>query len=777
MWKISFLFFSGILTCQFFPELPSYAVLIPALFFITSLVLRKQSRAVAWPIMVFLCGFIWSWGHALFILDHMLDESLEGKTLILKGVIIGLPEKNERRLRFDVRVKDMFSEGRVLEHKPRKIRLSWYNPKVKIISGETWRFQVRLKRPHGWRNPGGFDYEGWLFQHRINATGYVMKGASQRIKKSPLSSIDRQRQKIAERIFELLPDKPYAGVIQALLMGDRSHLSSRYWETLVNTGTIHLMAISGLHIGIIFAWFYFIGRWMWVIFGRLALIIPAQKIGVLCGVLGALLYAMLAGFSIPTQRALVMVLVGAAFYLLSRPVNRWAPLSTALFAVLIYDPLAVLSPGFWLSFWAVAIIFSCLHKDRNEVGLMSRKIKKWLNIQVALLIGLSPILFYFFHKVSLVAPLANLLAVPWVGLIIIPLIFIGTLLLLVSHSVGIWLLQAAEWQLGELSTYLRWLENSPIALWEISSPSLWSVIAAFFGAVMILFRFADVKPWRYRVLGGILFIPMLFISPTFQPNNNEFKVVILDIGQGLSIVIQTQQHALIYDTGPFFSDRFNAVDSALLPYLSASGINKIDRLIISHADKDHSGGVNHIDKNIPVDDVFGSSIKEFSGIFPNIQYCRAGRKWVWEGVVFEMISPMDDSLMNNNASCVLRVFTDHFSVLIPGDIEEDAELQLSAMYGSDMVKSNVIIAPHHGSLTSSTTSFLAAVNPQSVIFSTGYRNRFGFPKEKIVKRYNALGAKLYNTAYDGAIIIDSGSRNVPPSIQRYRFLKKHYWHR
>ncbi|RMH11429.1 MAG: DNA internalization-related competence protein ComEC/Rec2 [Gammaproteobacteria bacterium] len=576
-------------------------------------------------------------------------------------------------------------------------------------------------------------------------------------------------------IHRILSHHEQVGVVQALLVGERGNVNQQFRQRMIHTGTMHLMAISGLHIGMIFAWCFFLGRWMWVIRPSLALIIPAQRIGLIAGMSGALGYACMAGLTLPTQRALFMVLVMSLSLFSGYRFSFWLSLSTALLVVLIWDPNAVLSTGFWLSFAAVGLIFAVIKRKSGRGRRHAGSIKRWLDhglkwghIQFSLLIGLSPILMYSFGMFSGLSPVANLIAIPWVGLLILPMLLMGTLLIPISDMAASWCMHVGAEQIAFLDQYLGYLMRFDSLTWMTFRPSLWQVGLSLLGLVIIILS----GPWRFKVAGIPLFL-IAFVPATESIPPGAFRATVLDVGQGLSVLLETGNHVWVYDTGPNYSARLIAAEQALWPAMQRHGRSSIDHLIVSHSDLDHSGGVPWLQDHVRVAEVLSSDADQYRGQFTTVHPCQAGQSWEEDGVYFEMLHPRpEESFQDNNASCVLRVQTGDVAFLLAGDIESEAENFLVERYGQNLL-ADVMIVPHHGSLTSSSPAFLSAVQPRYAILSSGYRNRFGFPNEKVLQRYRQIGAKILNTARDGAVRIDADPGGANVSVYRTRF--PHYW--
>ncbi len=719
-----------------------------------------------WPAWRFLwslaLGACWTIAQAQAALHPRLPAALEGVDLVLEGEILGVPEQYPDKARFLFRPARLISPLMKAEL-PQRIRLSWYHNRRLPKAGEQWRLTVRLKRPHGFANPGAFDYEKWLFSQRIGATGYVRKPETATRLGDAGWRIDAVRQALAQRLDQLFPASSARALLKALVLGIRSGLSRDDWQTLTRTGVNHLVAISGLHIGLIAGLAFWLCRKLWSRFPRLCLALPAQKAAAALALFPATGYAALAGFSTPTLRALLMLAIVMASLLAWRAPRPFTILAGALLAVLALDPLAVLEPGFWLSFTAVAVIV-WLATTGERRGIMAA-----LRIQWWLVFGLMPLTFWWFGQGSLIAPLANLIAVPLVGLLAAPLALLGVGLLLVAPPLGAGVLQGVINLLGLWLDGMHALAGLPLAWWRFSFPGATALVGALLGvALLMMFRGL---PGRYL---GLILLSASLLSSASPMADGEFRVTVLDVGQGLSVVVQTRRHVLVYDTGDRFSRRFNAADAVVTPFLLGNGVQSIDALVLSHSDRDHAGSTAALLANFPVDALFASFRPELS---PQRRWrpCRAGQHWRWDGVSFRMLSPeegMRDS--DNNRSCVLLV--DNGSggrMLLDGDIEQRTEQILMANHARRL-RGSVLLTPHHGSATSSSAAYLDAVQPPLAIASLGYRNRYGFPDARVVRRYRERAIPLLRTDRDGAVTVRFG-RTSPPQVRTWRATRQRVW--
>jgi competence protein ComEC len=580
------------------------------------------------------------------------------------------------------------------------------------------------------------------------------------------------RQHLRDAINTALQDHPLRGIVQALAIGNRQQISPAQWDTLIRTGTSHLVAISGLHVGLVAGFAFFMARRGWRCSARAALLWPAHKAAAVVALFTASAYALLAGFSVPTQRALVMVAVVMLAVLLQRRTRVSSLLALALLAVLLLDPMAVLAAGFWLSFGAVAVI---VYGMSGRSGESHRWWWRWGRAQWLVAVGLLPLLIGLFQQASLVAPLANLVAVPWVTLLSVPLTLLGSLLLGLIPGLGEGLLLLAAWSLQGLWWLLEMMGQWPQAQWQQGTAPWWAVACALPGVVWLLAPRGVPARW----VGGVWLLPLLLARPAeLAPGEAHFAL--LDVGQGLAAVVQTRRHVLVFDTGPRFSSGFNTGEAVLAPYLRARGIGHIDTLIVSHGDNDHRGGVEGLRNEFPVQRVLSSVPQRFRtrGLAQEVAACRDGQNWQWDGVQFTVLNPQAEAeaaRSDNNRSCVLRVQAGSQRLLLTGDIEAAAEQTLVQRHG-EALAAELLVVPHHGSLTSSTPEFIAAVAPRVALFPVGYRNRFGFPKPLVVERYRQRGVQLFDTAHHGALEIRLGDEAELRQIHAYRQDAARYWH-
>ncbi len=709
-------------------------------------------------------GFLWVVVHGLWGLSSELPTSLVKKDVLITGTITSLPDANDFRIRFEFDVETLKYKGEFVKHFPRRIRLNWYDKSIDIKAGQTWQLKVRLKPAHGMLNPGGFDYEKWLFERGIRATGYIRKGGENTLLQKPTGfSPLHLRERLKNTIQAYLPESPYRALVLALAIGDRSEITDDQWKVLIATGTNHLVAISGLHIGLVAGGVYVIFLFLFKRSRHLLLTMPAHKVAALFALFAAFVYAMLAGFAIPTQRALVMTAVVMLGVLLNKRFSFSQILSFALIAVLLLDPFSVMSAGFWLSFIAVAAILYAMQGRLKPTGLWW----KWGRMQWIITLALAPVLIFVFQSFSIISPLANIVAVPWVSLVTVPVLLIGLVLSFIE-PVGQGLVFIANESLKWLWFVLDYMAAFRFSQWQQFAPQTWTLFPALIGVLLAIAP----RGFPARYLAFVFLMPMFLVKPEKLPEN-EFQFHLLDVGQGLSAVIQTQNHVLVYDTGPKFRSGFNSGEAVVIPFLKSLAVNKLDMLIISHGDNDHIGGMESILDNISVDKIISGAIKKTPQ--PQAEACVGDTQWHWDGVMFEIIHPSDTAFIGkgNNGSCVLRVSVGDQAILLTGDIEKAAEKYL-VEHKRDSIQAEVLIAAHHGSNTSSTREFIEAVNPDWVLFPAGYVNRFQFPKAEVLKRYSNAEVKGLITGDEGAISLTMNTSGQY-TLESYRQKNKRFW--
>lgn len=744
-------FLLGVALLQFEARLPDFpfALAGAAALLAAALPPRTIPRCALLALAGALLGFGYAAWRAEARLADALPFALEGEDVAVTGVIASLPQVNERGTRFLLDVE----QGRDV---PRVVSLTWFverssgaAPLPKVTPGERWTFTVRLKRPRGLANRHTFDFEPWALERGIRATGYVRPRAErtrarERVDGWPYT-LHRWRGAIRDDMEKHLGDARLRGVLVALAIGDQDAVASDDWDVFWRTGVGHLMSISGLHITMLAALAFAVASFLWVRVPALALRLPARKAAVVAGVAAALAYTLMTGFAVPAQRTFAMLAVVAACVLLDRHGSPSRVLALAAFAVLLLDPWAVLSGGFWLSFGAVAAIFHAMAGRTGRLGAVRAAGMEQLAVAVAMI----PMLLALFQEMSLVSPLANALAIPLVSLVIVPLALAGAFL---PWSLP---LDAAHALMGWLMVPLETLAAWPGAMLESHAPAAWTVIAAACGCAWLLAP----RGVPMRACGAIWIAPLFLVVPP-GPAEGEAWLDVLDVGHGLAVVVRTSNHALVYDTGPSWSGDADSGERIVAPFLRGEGVRELDGVVVSHADDDHSGGAASVALRRSPAWLLSSLRSEnlLHGLFPRTTRCVAGQRWRWDGVEIAVLHPaadIDDAarkVKENDRSCVLRVATAGGAALLPADLEARGETELRKRVGKALA-TDVLVVPHHGSRTSSTEAFLDAVRPSIAVVSLGYRNRFRHPHETVVARYLARGIEWRRTDLDGALRI------------------------
>jgi competence protein ComEC len=725
-------------------------------------------------------GFFYAAAWAQWRLADRLPPQFEGVDLALTGVVAGLPQPFEGGVRFDFDVEQVDpAEARL----PQRVALAWYNGTSRdefqdiapIRAGERWRFNARLRRPHGSANPYGFDYESSLLQRAIGATGYVRAGGTARLDDlawRPAYFVERTREILRERFWDTLPGYPYAGILIALAIGDQNAIDARQWQLFARTGVSHLMSISGLHVTMVASLFALLVHWLWRRSPTLMLALPARKASALAMFVAAFAYCLIAGFAVPAQRTVYMVGVVALALWANRISSVSRVLCFALLVVLLLDPWAGLAPGFWLSFGAVALIlYVATGRLRPRQGLApGHGLVEWGRVQWAITLGLAPLLLVWFQQMSLVSPLANAVAIPLVSLVVTPLALAGSVLPLN------FILQLAHAAMAVQMWLLEWCGGLPLAVWQQHVPAAWTVALALAGTAWLLLPRGVPARW----LGLALLFPMYAVAPP-APAPGAAWVTVLDVGQGLAVLVQTAQHALLYDAGPSYGPEADSGSRVILPFLRASGIASLDAMIVTHEDNDHAGGAASVLSGLPVGALYTSLSASHTAWRAASGYrlpCSAGQGWDWDGVRFDLLHPTAgsyavDKLKTNDRSCVLKISAARGAALLTGDIEARSEQELLERAPAEL-RADVLVAPHHGSSTSSTNEFIAAVQPRWTVFPVGYRNRLGHPKEEVVERYRLSGTQMLRTDSGGAVLVRLEAEGV--SVRPYRELRRRYWY-
>ncbi len=721
-----------------------------------------------------------------------LDPSLEGRDVTVTGLVAAMPQRNETGLRFRLQVESASIGGEPHRLVP-QLYLGWYGGTgpaelqrlpAELRAGERWRMNVRLKAPHGNSNPHGFDYELWLWEQGLQATGYVRAGPKdpppQRIDSTWRRPVEQARQRVRDSVFASVADSRTAGLLAALIVGDQNAIDRADWDVFRATGVAHLMSISGLHVTM-FAWgaALLVGA-LWRRSTRLCLAWPAQHAALAGGVLLAVAYALFSGWGIPAQRTVWMLATVGLLRLCGR---QWPWPQVWLLAcavVVAVDPWALLQPGFWLSFVAVGVLFATgrgAASDAADAGRMARILAAFgavIREQGVVTLALTPLTLLLFGQVSVVGLLANAVAIPWVTLVVTPLAMAGALL----HP--LWHLAAGAVQVLEL--YLQWLASLPFATVSMAAPPLWAGAAGVLGGLLLAKRL----PWPVRLLGLPLLLPVLLWQAP-RPAAGQFEVLAADVGQGNAVIVRTATHTLVYDSGPRYSADSDAGHRVVVPLLRALD-ERVDTLMLSHRDSDHTGGAAAVLAMQPHAALLSSieAAHELQALRPSAR-CRTGQRWQWDGVDFEVLHPGPGDYEGtprkpNTLSCVLRVSNGRHAALLPGDIELAQESRLVAQnearireagQAQSLLRADVLLVPHHGSKTSSSDAFLAAVHPSFALVQAGYRNRFGHPAAPVLERYRARAIPVIGSPQCGAAHWRSAQ---PGRVECQREAAPRYWH-
>ena len=749
---------AGMLLATRLPQLPpTWAIAILALAGAVGWL-----RGTAWLRIggVFLLGIGLLVGQGAWRLATQLPASMELREATVRGRIVELPRHEARRTRFDIRVDDAPDQPTAL--RGRQLRLSWYDPwrssqnaapgpRWQLHAGERWRLTVKLRAPRGLRNPGAFDGERQMLLDGIAATGHVRDVESAR-RVGAANGIVAWRETMAGRITRQT-GRPSSRFIAALALGDTRGLSDNDWETLRAAGLTHLIAISGFHVGLVGL---ALAALVWTVYQLLPSLgrrCPRRIAMAMAATFGAFAYLLATGASLPTLRTVLMIGFVAGASLLRRKTDVAQSLAVALMAVLMTDPLSVLRPGFWLSFGGVAWLAWCLQ------GMRAGHARQFVAAQAVATLGLLPLAVAFFAQASLVGPLANLVAVPWWSGVVVPLSLLGTAseMLHAGWGAPLWMLAARAFDLAWPA--FEWLADSRLALLWIPEAATWALPAAMVAMFVLLLP----RGVPGRTLAAALVLP-LFWPATAVPAQGDAEIVQVDVGQGLSVVVRTRGHVLLYDAGPATPDGFDAGERAVVPTLRALGIERIDAMVLSHADADHAGGREAVARALPV----ARTLAPPDAPLPATSACLSGQSWEWEGVRFRFLHPTPGfPYLRNQSTCVLRVEAAGGAALLTGDIDDLIESRLLRLPANDL-RADVVTVPHHGSGGSSSEAFVRATGARLALVSAGYANRFRHPRAGVVARWREAGAEVAGSAESGAVRVRIGRDGVDWSEERRR---------
>jgi len=746
------------------PQLPAWSLLA---LFVAACALASCLAKFRWVAGLGLGALLCTWQMHVRLQDK-LDPALEGPALRIRGTVVSVPQGTLEVLKF--RFAPEPQPGLRL---PQLVELTWYDAPERVDAAETLELDVKLRRPRGFANPGGMDNEARMLREGIGASGYVRSGV--RLGRAPGAMIRHPvlvaRAHVARAVRDLLGERPAAGIVAGLSVGLQDALSREQWLALARSGTSHLMAISGLHIAMVAAMAAWAGGRLQRLRQRYRGAVLAQRdAAVIAGTGAAFCYSLLAGWSVPTQRTMVMIACGALALLLRRRLGVADGLGLCIAGVLLIDPLAPLAPGFWLSFGAVAVIlFGASGYVRKP-----RMLHGYLQVQFVVTLGLVPVLAGSFGSVSLVSALVNLYAIPLYTLLVVPAVLCSCAVAVAWPAAGGvvlgWTGALIEFTWPLIAIPAGW----PLATWSIAG------LDAFAWAALVLGTLAAIAPLPFpgRTAGVVMILTACLWRPAPVPAGAA-RVSVLDVGQGLAVVVETRRHTLVYDAGPSFRTGSDTGQLVIAPFLRERGIRQLDMLVVSHDDDDHKGGAGSVLALVPT-----RRLVTGPGVAPQVMkipqatwthvVCRRGERWAWDGVAFEWVHPGPGEYeRDNDSSCVLRVAAGGHSLLLTGDVEAIAEQQ---MLDAGLVGPvDIVVAPHHGSRTSSTAAFVEATRPRWVVYAAGYRNRWNFPVPRVVERWRAAGAADVRTGSGGAIIFDlrPGERIAPPV--QWRRTRRHPW--
>jgi len=707
----------------------------------------------------FTLGFFWTLWTAYSISSFTLKKEWEGKPLIAIGTISSLPRLATFGTQFEFHLEKLNTKN-----VNTKIRLTWpHTPH--LTPGDKWKLLVKLKRVHSVQSNGAYDYEAWAYQQGIRATGSVQPNALNQLMSSNKYTyfFMRFRKMLQEKIMLYSPHTQTSPWLIALILGERNGISADDWQVLRNTGTNHLMAIGGLHLGMLASFAYFTVSYLWRRSTTLLLFFPAQKAAILAACLMAVVYGSLSGFSLPSQRAVIMFFVFTLMTLTDRKINPWFSWALALFFVLIMNPLTVLQDSFWLSFTTIALILYGMSHRLYSSGMWW----KHGRVQWVIGIGLIPVSLALFQQCTLIAFIGNVIAIPWLTFTILPFCLLSVIFITSAPQFASVFLWMADKSLSQLWIVLSWLSSFHFASWSLSLPSIYIV---FLMIACFIFLLPAGMPSRW--LSVIWILPALFYQPS-KPLLGEYWLSLLDVGQGLAVVVETKNHTMVYDAGPKYASASDMGENIVLPYLRNHQIKNIDLMVISHGDNDHIGGAKAILNAFPLTRIKTSVPEKMHSLLASD--CHAGDSWQWDGVTFAFLYPINNEINNgNDSSCVLMIDNGHYKALLPGDIEKQAEKNL-LLNKPETLKADMMIAPHHGSKTSGMETFIAAVKPSIVLYATGYRNRYHFPHASVVESYAKIKAQAFNTVDSGTIQFKITNGGVVSPPEEYRITNRKYW--
>jgi competence protein ComEC len=719
-------FFAGII---FVYSKSVYSFLLVTL----SLVFRLRWSVIVW----FFAAVLWALLHQVWVKDKGMPEAAVISKAMLEGTVRSIPTSSASKTQLQ------FFARRLNNHAVQaNILLSCYQHCPVFKAGQDWFLAAKLKRPRNLANLGSFDYISWLKARHIHWTGYIKPAACKLQKTNNKQTLLALREKLALRLNHLISNTQVLGIVQALTLGLTSNVDKAQWDLFRRTGTTHLMVISGAHIGLLAGICFWLTRWLCCRLGYLCLYIPAAQLASVAAVLTALGYALLAGFAVPAQRALLACFFLLLRYFLSHRYTVWQIWRYGLFVVMLFEPHAVLLPGFYLSFIAVAILI--LMNQR----LACTGIKKTIFIQLACLFGLMPLSLYWFSYGAVNGLVANLVAIPWVGFVIVPLALLS--LFLLQFFPVPQLLIPVNLAIKGLLHYLHWVDSFALFNLQVSFPELVLPFALMLAMLILLFL-----PIKSLIPATLVLIGASFFPPYPQIKMGNVRIDILDVGQGLAVVVNTAKHTLVYDTGMKFYQGGDMAKLAIIPFLNTLGRTKLDKIIISHPDLDHRGGLVALEERYPMAELLVDKV----AFYHRGKGCHQYPEWQWDGVSFRFLPINKNFNDKNNNSCILLIKNTARKMLFTGDIEKLAEDYLVATYG-EQLHADILLVPHHGSKTSSSLAFIKQVAAQHAVISAGYDNRFHFPHQQTLQTLGQQHIAVYNTAECGMVTIELQKGNT-----------------
>ena len=741
------MFIAGVLLAQCSPSVPGPTALVFGGAVCLGCLLLRRAR-----LALFLFGACWSLWHAGRALEARVPAALDDEAVVARGVVASLPSVDPRQVRFDFELESLWQGARAVSG-PRRLSVAAAGDFVPT-AGADCELHLRVRQPRGAVNPGGFDLERWQLANGIDGTARLIAHPGNHCEPPAPWSLLALRAHVAAAITRAVPTPETAGILSALAVGARAGLTDHQWQVLRDTGTTHMVSISGLHVSMVALAVAWLAGGLAACCRRYAATLPAPHLGLLLGWLAAAGYTLLAGATTPTLRSLLML--GCLFVRRGQGHSLLDPdgLLVAAALVLFFDPLACLTASTWLTFGAVWVL-------GLVTGLVAGGPRwlRWMRLHGWLALMLAPAVALVVPSVAWSSALANALIVPWVTWVVVPLDLIGTLATGFAPGVAslAWQLAAALWEL--LWRALAFLSQAFPASWLPRAPGLDLAVVLTAALCLMLAPLGRLR----HALGMALLLGGLFLAPP-RPASGAFRLAVLDVGQGQALVVETARHVLVFDPGPRSFGGRDAGAEIVLPYLRLQGWRRLDRLVVSHADSDHAGGQEAVLAGLPVDELI---LSPGDGRPGPAQRCLAGVAWQWDGVAFRFLSPPEGvppGASDNEQSCVLEVGAGEHRALLTADIEGRAEAQLVA--SGSLKPATVLVAPHHGSATSSSPGFVGAVHPQLVVFSRGHRNRFGMPSPRVEARYRAVGAEALDTARDGALLLEIGPDRLRISCAR-----------